>query len=86
MAIPGSKRLSDQAATEHPLDFQVTPLPAIRTQSGSGRRFVSLFETLGSKLPIKRVIVGPSARQKENFALAMSLIDGASVSLSRCVL
>jgi hypothetical protein len=86
VAIPGSKRLSDQAAKEHPHDFQVTPLPEVRTQPGSGRRFVSLFETLGSKLPIKRVIVGPSARQKENFALATSLIDPASVSLPCCML
>jgi hypothetical protein len=85
VAISGNQALSDQAATDHPSDFTVLPLPAVRQRPG-GRRYVTLFESLGLKLPIKRVIVGPSTRQEENVALARSLLPGVEVVLSNCAL
>ena len=85
VAIPGSKHLSDQAVKEHS-DFKVMPLPMVRTRPGTTRRYVSIFEDLGLMLPIKRVIVGPSCRQKENAAFARSLVGDVPVSLSQCSL
>jgi hypothetical protein len=86
VAIPGSKRLRDRAAKEHPDDFKVMPLPEIHTRPSTTRRYISIFEVLGSKLPIKRVIVGPSRRQEENAAFARSLVGDVPVSCSRCSL
>jgi len=86
VAIPGTKRLSDQAAKEHPEDFKIMPLPEVRTRPGSTRRYISIFDSVGSVLPIKRVIVGPSLRQEENAAFARSLVGEVPVSCSQCSL
>ena len=45
------------------------------------RSYVSLFKTLNSSLPIKRVIVGPSDKQAANMAKAKALL-GASIPLT----
>jgi hypothetical protein len=84
VAIPGSKRLSEQAAKEHPDAFKIMPLPEVRTRPGTTRRYIPIFEALGLKLPIKRVIVGPSRRQEENAAIARSLVGDVPVSCSQC--
>jgi hypothetical protein len=86
IAIPGTKRLSDQAVKEHEDNFKVMPLPEVRTRSQTARRYVPIFEALGLKLPIKRVIVGPSRRQEENAAFARSLVGDVPVSCSHCSL
>lgn len=83
VAIPGTKRLSDQAEREHPADFKVLPLPEIRTR-GDGRRYVPLLEPLAIKLPLKRIIVGPSERQVENADVARSMLSGIPIVLSEC--
>lgn len=86
VAIPGSQPLSKQAAKEHPGIFNALPLPRIHTQPGATRWYVSIFETLGLKLPIKRVIVGPGGRQEANATFARSLVGDVPVSCSLCPL
>lgn len=84
VAIPGTKRLSEQAAKEHPQDFKVLPLPEVLTRPGSTRRYTPLFDGLGLKLPLKRVIAGPGPKQHENVALARSLVGDVPVFCSSC--
>ena len=83
VAIPGTQRLSDRAAAEHPRDFTVLPIPAARTRT-DGRRYIPIFEPLGVRLPLKRVIVGPSARQAEIAAKVAELVGDAPITLSKC--
>jgi hypothetical protein len=85
IAIPGTAPLSDRARKEHS-DFTVLPLPEIRKRTdGSLRRYVSIFDGLGTRLPIKRVIVGPSLRQAANAEFARSIMGNIPVSSSQCV-
>jgi hypothetical protein len=86
IAIPGTRPLSDQASKEH-ADFNVQPLPQIRTRpDGSHRRYVSIFDGLSdASLPIKRVIVGPSPRQAANAEYARSVIGNIPVFCSQCL-
>jgi hypothetical protein len=49
-----------------------------------GRPFVSLFSDLNGKLPIRRVIVGPSVDQAENLERARALVgDDIPIELSK---
>jgi hypothetical protein len=84
VAIPGTKRLNDQAAKDRPDVFKVLPIPTVRKRPDSGGRYVSVFEDLTAKMPLKRVIVGPSNRQAQNAELARSLVGTVPVTLSRC--
>ena len=86
VAIPGTKRLSDRAAKEHPDTFKVRPTPEVRKREGTAKRYVAVFEGLAMKLPLKRVIVGPSPRQAENAVFARALVGEVPVSLSQCPL
>jgi hypothetical protein len=82
VGIPGTKRMSYQAAHDHPATFKVLPLPEIRRRPGTMKRYVTIFEGGRTKLPIKRVIAGPMAgRQGVDFA--HSLINAVPVTLSR---
>jgi len=83
VAIPGAEGYQAQAAREH-AHYVVKPLPTIETHpDGSGRRHITIFEGLGIKLPIKRVIVGPSAHQTANAELARELVGADRVVLSK---
>ena len=44
------------------------------TSTTMNRRYVALFEGLGKDLPIKRIIVGPSLKQRENHLRAARLV------------
>jgi hypothetical protein len=48
------------------------PLPGIDDKP---RRHITLFAGAGVKLPVKRVIVGPSEHQAENSEFARSIVD-----------
>jgi hypothetical protein len=72
VVIPGTKHDYDAVVTEHG-DVINLPLKVIHARS-DGRQYVVLFEGLNSKLPIKRVIVGPSRQQDENFDKARRLL------------
>ena len=83
VAIPGSKTLSDLAHKEHPGEFMTLPLPDVRLRpDGTQRRYIPLFEYLGLKLPMNRIIVGPSGNQSENAEFARSLVSGVPVTCS----
>jgi hypothetical protein len=82
VGIPGTKRMSDQAARDHPDVFKVLPLPLVRTRPNTTRRYVTVFEGLQTRLPIKRVIAGPLAGQ-HGLDFGRSLVD-VPVTLSHC--
>jgi len=81
VAIPGTAALRDQARIEH-ADFPDLPLLDIRIRSQSERPYIPLFEGCGVRLPIERVIVGPSRNQDANAAFAQALL-GLSVPVTR---
>jgi hypothetical protein len=88
VAIPGTPRLAAHAAKEYAREFDArAPLPDIRTRRlrDADKRYVALFDGLGLRLPIKRVIVGPGVRQDERAALAQSLIGDIPITLSQAV-
>jgi hypothetical protein len=79
VAIPGAPGWQEQAAREHPNQFVKKPIAVIDEEP---KRHITLFAGAGIKLPIKRVIVGPSERQAENAEFARSIVD-CKVALSR---
>lgn len=79
VAIPGAPGYQEQAAREYPGQFVKKPIPAIHERP---KRHISLFEGADVKLPIKRVIVGPSRQQPENAEFARSIVN-CEVVLSR---
>jgi hypothetical protein len=50
------------------------PIKKVRRLTES-KKYVALFESLGATLPIKRIIVGPSAHQKEDYEFARSVVS-----------
>jgi len=83
VAIPGTARLARHAKKEYPREFDSTAsLPEIRTRPHSDRRYVALFDGLGIRLPIKRIIIGPGARPDERAALARSLLSDVPITKS----
>jgi hypothetical protein len=44
---------------------------------------ITIFDGLGIRLPIKRIIVGPAAHQASNAALARDLVGSELVTLSQ---
>jgi hypothetical protein len=85
VAIPGTAKLAQHAAKEHPAEFDTTmPLPDVLTRPDTGKRYVALFDGLGLRLPVKRVIVGPGPQQEDRAARARSILGDVPVTLSRC--
>jgi hypothetical protein len=80
VAAPGSQRVMEHVHAEH-ADFRPAPLKVPR-QTEAGRRYVALFDSLGQRLPIKRIIVGPSRDQDANYARALELV-GATIPVLR---
>jgi hypothetical protein len=86
VAIPGTATLAHHAAKEYPREFDATqPLPGIRTrpEPHSDKHYIALFSGLNLRLPIKRVIVGPGARQAERGAWAQSILGDVPITLSK---
>lgn len=79
IAIPGAHGYQEQGAREYPDQFVKKPIPQIEDRP---KRHITLFRNAGIKLPIKRVIVGPSAHQAENAEFARSIVD-CDVVISR---
>jgi hypothetical protein len=85
VAIPGTAKAARYAAKEYPDQFDTTaPLPEIKVRADTGKRYVVLFDGLGLRLPVKRVIVGPGAKQEERAELARSMLGDVPVTISRC--
>jgi hypothetical protein len=79
IAVPGASGYQEQSAKECPT-YVAKPLPIIDPDP---KRHITIFRDAGVTLPIKRVIVGPSAHQAENAELARNLIGADRVVLSR---
>jgi hypothetical protein len=85
VAIPGTAETARYAAKEYPDQFDATaPLPDVKTRPDTGKRYVALFDRLGLRLPIKRVIVGPGAQQKERAERAQSILRDVPITISQC--
>lgn len=75
VAIPASSSTVEAVKRLHP-DAVVKPLTQIGSQDG--RSFITLFGKIPShRLPISRIIVGPSRNQAENARQAEALTAGA---------
>jgi hypothetical protein len=86
VAIPGTTTLAYHTAKEFPREFDAKqPLPEIRTrpEPHSDKHYIALFSGLNLRLPIKRVIVGPGARQEERAERARSMVGNVPVTISR---
>lgn len=85
VAIPGTAEMAKYAAKEYPDQFDATaPLPEIKARPDTGKRYIALFDGLGLRLPIKRVIVGPGIGQEERAEQARSNLGDVPVTISRC--
>jgi hypothetical protein len=85
VAIPGSDGVQKTVQAEYPAEFNASPLKCIRERGSSNgkRRYIALFDTLGVRLPIKRVIVGPSRHQNDNCERVTALLgDSVPVTVS----
>jgi hypothetical protein len=80
VAMPGTATLAEYAKKEH-REFEDKPLPDIQQRPPNGPLRIALFEGRDVKLPIKRVIVGPSRNQAEKAAAARKLM-GESVAIT----
>jgi hypothetical protein len=80
--MPGTQAVHDQVLREHK-EFKPMPIKQINTRETEGRtrRYISLFEGLDARLPIMRVIVGPSRHQDENLARARNIL-GNNIALT----
>jgi hypothetical protein len=82
VAIPATEARQQQAALEYSnSNPSKKALPIIDTKP---KRHITLFRRPGVKLPIKRVIVGPSDRQSENLKLARRLVGNVPIHASEC--
>jgi hypothetical protein len=85
VAIPGTAKTAEYAAREYPDQFDATAsLPEIKARPDTGKRYIALFDGLGLRLPVKRVIVGPGARQEERAEQVRTMFGDVSVTISRC--
>jgi hypothetical protein len=84
VAIPSTRGLSERQLAEYP-DLRLPPIKDIGTRviNGRNRRYIALFGFSGSTLPIRRVIVGPSSHQQDNYEHARTLLgDGIEITIS----
>ena len=75
VAIPASPKVRAEMRKIHP---ELRPLRRVESSERHDKKVshISLFEGLEIELPIKRIIVGPSVRQKTNMELAERLAMG----------
>jgi hypothetical protein len=85
VAIPGTQKMAKYAAKEYAREFDAAaPLPDIRVRPDTGKRYIAMFDGLALRLPVKRVIVGPGARQEERAERARSLLGDVPITISHC--
>ena len=83
VAMPGTRELAEHVAKEYP-DFTLTSLKTTHTIDGARgtKHYVILFDGIGIALPIKRIIVGPSRHQAENYERACR-VAGSGIAVGR---
>ena len=75
VAVPAPREVLAHLFREHPdYDLPKRTKTIYMNEASEHRRHIALFETMGTSLPIKRVIVGPSPNQKDNYARARAVI------------
>jgi hypothetical protein len=82
VAIPATSQIlaSEQLQSKHPDYGFPDRWKHVHVRGVKEIRYIPLFDTLSAPLPIKRVIVGPSRNQNENYARARAIIaDGVAV-------
>ncbi len=70
VAMPQSER----ALADRGRECELLGRPPIKDVHGNSKKYVALFESLNATLPIKRIIVGPGANQKEDYEFARALV------------
>ena len=82
VSIPASQQVANQVLAENPgVSLRPIKQPLVDER---GRPFILLFSGLDEKLPIKRIIVGPSVHQAENAERARALVgDAIPIELSK---
>jgi hypothetical protein len=85
VAMPGTIEAAKYAAREYPTQFDANALPPeIRKRPKTNKRYIALFESLGLRLPVKCVIVGPGDGQEERAQRARAILPGVPVTISLC--
>jgi hypothetical protein len=77
VAIPGSAETADAVSREH-VEFKSPSIKAVHESNthNRGRPFIRLFGSAQMKLPVRRILVGPSRRQDENLRRAKVAAGG----------
>lgn len=84
-AMPGTAKMLKQVQAEHPEIGAPSVKPnESAKRRGRKRRFISLLDNTKQRLPINRIIVGPSLNQSENIARAKQLV-GSDVTVTASV-
>jgi hypothetical protein len=68
--------VSERAFADRGIKNQLLGWPPIKEVRGlsDSKKYVGLFESLSTTLPIKRIIVGPSAHQQEDYEFAQLVV------------
>jgi Protein of unknown function (DUF2971) len=82
VAVPGSAATSHAAAREHPREFVQQPIKEVRhtVKENRNRPYLRLFDTLAIKVPVTRIIVGPSRQQDANLSRVSAAV-GRSIEV-----
>jgi hypothetical protein len=75
IAIPMSREALTERGREKEL-MGLRLMKEVHELGESKRKYVALFEQLGVKLPITRIIVGPGAHQKADFEWVQTITSG----------
>jgi hypothetical protein len=85
VAIPGTAETAKYAAKEYPNQFDASaPLPEVRVRPDTGKRYIAMFDGMGLRLPVKRVIIGPGDQLEERSERVRSILGDVPVTMSRC--
>ena len=83
VAVPATSKMLASELSKHPEYGSPDRWKHVHVRDVKRIRYIALFDTLKATLPIKRVIVGPSRNQDENYARARAtIVEGVPVTRS----
>jgi hypothetical protein len=83
VAVPATSKILASELSKHPEYGSPDRWKHVHVRDVKRIRYIALLDTLNATLPIKRVIVGPSRNQDENYARARATIaEGVPVTRS----